>query len=732
MDVTRRCAFLPTALFSCLPMWSSGALAQATDWLHCPAPSSTGETLPLEEEVTRLSGDEVEAAGLRFYSAQGDVEITRRGARLQADSLTYDQDTAEVEAWGGVRYTQDGLTLEGRRGQFNLETERGIIAPGNYQWNERHARGVAARVIRESADLTIFEQATYTTCPAAGEDWILRAGKVRLNGETGRGSATNVRVSFKGVPLLYVPYISFPITDERKSGLLIPSIGYSQDAGVDFRWPLYWNIAPNYDATLTPRYMQRRGLQLGTEFRYLTAAHSGSAYAEVLRDDDIFGDTRTLVSYRHRSSLPAQWRLALDANRVSDQHYFEDLGSSLDAVSTTYLESRAELGRAWGGHSIAARVQGYQVVDPTLSEASKPYERLPQVLYQWRDAPGGDEYAANVEAVRFTRSQGVTATRIHLDPVWSLPLEGAAYALEPSARLRHTRYDLERGGGRGESRTRSVPVFSVDGTLFLERDAVFAGRSWLHTLEPRAYYLYVPFRRQDDIPVFDTSRLDFNYAQLFRHDRFSGPDRVGDANQLSIGVTSRLLASDTGAEWIRASVGQSYHFADRRVTLSPGEASESRQESDLAAELQARLGERWRADANWQWNPREARTEWIGVQLRYHDGPYRLANMGHRFRNNELDQTDFSFFWPLAAQWRAVGRWNYSYREQRPIETLAGFEYDSCCWAFRFVSRRYVRDAEGEVNQAWYFQLELKGLAGLGNGIEDLLEHGILGYRARP
>lgn len=732
--MTRPPSRLRAALPLSLLIWNNGAAAApADDWAHCPAPAA----VPLDArpeaggDVIRLSGDEVEVNDMRVYRAQGNVEIRRSGARLEADQLTYDEETADVRASGDVRYTKGGLTLEGRQGEFNLDSERGVMVPGEYQWSERHARGIAAKVVREGAELTILDQATYTTCPASDEDWILRAGKVRLNQATGQGSATNVRVSFKHMPLLYVPYISFPITGERKSGLLIPSIGYAQDMGLDFRWPWYWNIAPNYDATFTPRYMQRRGVQLGTELRYLTPRHSGNAYIEVLPDDDVYGDTRSLISYRHNSELPAQWRIALDANRASDPHYFEDLGNSLNAVSTTYLESRAELSRAWEGHSLVARAQGYQIVDPTLSEASKPYERLPQVIYQWHDATGGSEYGMYTEAVRFIRTDAVTGTRIHLDPTLSRPMEGAAYALVPSARLRHTRYDLEHVGASAQTLTRTVPTFSLDGTLFFERDTTFAGREWLHTLEPRAYYLYVPFRDQSDIPVFDTGRLDFSYAQLFRPDRYSGTDRIGDANQLSIGVTTRLLASDTGAEWIRASVGQSYHFSERRVTL-PGEAPGTRRTSDLAAELQARLGEHWRADANWQWDPADTRTEWIGVQLRYEDGPYRLANIGHRFRDDQIDQTDISFFWPIAPQWRAVGRWNYSYREQRPIETLAGFEYDSCCWAFRFVSRRYVRDAAGEVNQSWYFQLELKGLAGLGNGIEDLLEHGILGYRARP
>jgi len=403
----------------------------------------------------------------------------------------------------------------------------------------------------------------------------------------------------------------------------------------------------------------------------------------------------------------------------------------LTSASTTHLDRRLDLNYTGDHNQFLARVQDYQTIDPTLAPADRPYRRLPQLQFVGNAPahPLGADYGVQAEFVRFERDDSLTGSRINLQPAIAWPQESLSYFVIPKIGLNYTGYYLDNVTAGSEAAPgHTTPVLSLDSGIFLERELELRGLPYVHTLEPRLYYLRIPYRDQSDFPVFDTSRYDFSYSQLFRENRYTTADRLGDANQISAGVTSRLLERDSGREWLRAALGQIYYFETPRVTL-PGEVTPARGESDIVAELGARFAAAWTATSYLQWNPDE-QVQKGGVQFHYQSDAGHIFNAGYRFRTDDIDQTDFSVLWPLQRQWRLVGRWNYSYRDYRSLETLAGVQYDSCCWAFRITSRRYINSIEGNSSQALYFQLELKGLASVGHSVEEVLEHGILGYRA--
>ncbi|MGI9303073.1 MAG: LPS-assembly protein LptD, partial [Gammaproteobacteria bacterium] len=541
------------------------------------------------------------------------------------------------------------------------------------------------------------------------------------------GSARNGLLRFKGVPLVYVPWMQFPINNKRHSGFLGPTVGTSTASGASAEIPYYWNIAPNQDATLVPRYLAKRGVQAKTEYRFLTARTGGEIDLEYL-DDRVFDDDRALVAANAALQVTPRALLFADYKEVSDDSYFEDLGDSLAITATTHLRRHADLTYFGGPWNLLIRAENYQTVDRTIADAAKPYERVPQVLFDgyWPDLMLGLDYGVGGEWVQFDRDNSVTGDRVDLSAKLSRPVSQAGYFFTPTAQVRHTLYSLENAGAVDPEPQRTLPVLSVDSGLIFERD--YAGGSVTQTLEPRLFYLYVPFREQSDIPGFDTGRLDFDFSQLFRTDRFSGADRVGDANQLTAGLTSRLIDFDDGQESINASVGQIYYFRDRVVTL-PGAVVETDTTSDLAGQLSLRLGS-WAGIGSLLWDPGDSRTQRGTAQLVYRADEDHIVNLAYRLRRDELEQTDFALVWPLTRRWSVLGRWNYSLRESRNLEILAGLEYESCCYKVRLAARRFVADTDGDFNDTFFLQFVFKGLSQLGSPLDKLLERGILGYTA--
>lgn len=730
--IRQQAAFLLRMTFLCLAPLMHAHAGPTMHWPLChtmttyvPPPKTDNRNAP-----TEITADYGQGVGNQLYTVRGNVLIRRGSQELEADQATYNDETGFVDAAGRVHFRQDAFVIDGETAHFNLATETGQIDRTQYVYAQRHAHGEAETLVRESDDITQLYRATYTTCDPGKIDWQLFARHVTLDQNKAVGIARDVTLRFKGVPLLYLPYINFPLSDERKTGLLPPTIGYSNRTGLDLAAPFYWNIAPDRDATITPRYMQTRGLLMRGEFRYLNPTNSGRIEAEYLPNDALFGSDRGAFSVQHQQALTPRWHVDGNVNYVSDMFYLGQLGDNLSTANITHLDRRLDLSYTGEHRQFLARVQGYQTIDPTIAAADRPYQSLPQLLFVGNAPthPLGADYDLVAEFINFQRESSLTGSRIHAEPSVSWPIETLSYFIIPKLGLNYTGYYLNNTAGANNAPQHGVPVYSLDSGLYFERDLALAETPLIQTLEPRLYYLRIPYRNQSDFPVFDTTEYDFSYTQLFRENRFTGADRLNDANQLSTGLTSRLLERDSGREWLRASIGQIYYFETPRVTL-PGVVEPQRGESDIAAELTSRLTQRWTAMADLQWNPDVGQVQKGGILLHYQRDQGHLFNAGYRFRRGMLAQSDFSMLWPITSQWRFVGRWNYSYRDHRALENLVGLQYDSCCWAFRVTSRRYVSAIAGDSSRALYLQLEFKGLAAIGHSVDDLLESGILGYR---
>ena len=720
----------------------SRGLDAGIDWDSCEIPPTgaqpVAEGTALGEGPLLLTADAM-VAELDPQTAvfSGQVELMQGALRMQADELVLNRATGEVDARGGLLISRPDIRVAGSTAHYQLASGQGRIEQVSYRVPAIRARGEAALAEFLGERRSRYEDISYTTCRPGNSDWLLRAEALELDHAEGLGSARNASLRFKGVPILYAPTFSFPIDDRRRSGVLVPSVGYSGNTGADVSVPYYVNLAENYDLTLTPRLMSRRGLLLGGEFRFLTETTSGTLEGEYLPDDreaDDGNEQRGAASLRLDSRFNPRTLARVRAGYLSDDDYLQDLGGSLAVTSATHIERTGELyyhGDFW---RLLGRVQGYQTIDDAILPDERPYSRLPQLRLDLMRPRGiaGTSYHLDAEYVYFHRSDAVTGHRLDLSPALSLPLREPWGYVEPRLGARYTAYDLtDQSVGLDDSPSTFSGVFSVDSGLFFERPLEWFGDAAVHTLEPRLFYLYVPHERQSDQPVFDTAALDFTFDNLFRENRFSGPDRLGDANQATLALTSRLISDESGAELLRASVGQILYFANRRVTL-PDEPVQDDSSSTLVGELAARLGGGWQTRAGLQWDPHDGSAGTIEqalAQINYRDRNRRVFNAAYRLRDGVTEQTDLAAIWPLNERVSLIGRHNFSLRDDRLLEALAGLEYGRCCWRLRALLRRYTDSSGDDHNLAFFLQLELNGLGRLGNDIEQTLERGIYGYR---
>ncbi len=719
------------------PVPGIARIDQGLDWSQCNQKDGFDIAGPemLTDDLTHVSAEGAELQRDEEVALfKGNVVVRQADQLIEADSVRFDSGNDTLDAEGNVFFEQPGLRVSGASARFHPDKDQGRIEKMEYRLLDKAARGGAELAEFENRDLSHFQQVSYTTCRPGNSDWILEAESMDIDRAEGVGTADGAKLSFKGVPLIYLPTITFPIDDRRKSGVLIPSIGYKSDNGLDVSVPYYFNIAPNMDATLTPRIMTDRGLMLGGEFRYLFEKHEGQLNAEIIPDDNQYeGDssTRGALSYKAKGTPAQGWMFDVDINHVSDDDYLDDLGSSLAASSTKVQERRGDIRYYGNGWNFLGRIQDYQALEGASSD---PYSRLPQLLLDLNkpDQAMGLTYHLRTEYVHFDRSNGVTGQRIDLQPGISLPIRRSWGYLTPKLSARYTSYDLEdQLPGLDDKPSRSLATLSIDGGLFFERDTSWFGSSAVQTLEPRLFYLYTPEENQDDLPIFDTDELDFSFANLFRENRFSGSDRVGDANQLTAALTTRYLSEQSGEELFRASFGQIIYFEDREVQL-PGVSNADDDSSALVAEVAARLSDYWRVQAGIQWNPHndDSETEKSAFSLQYRDGTDRIFNFAYRFTDELIEQADISARWPIGKQVHGVARWNYSLLHDQTMEAFAGIEFDSCCWTTRVIARQHRTDANTDPDTAIFFQLELKGLTSLGDKLDSFLEQGILGYES--
>lgn len=689
--------------------------------------------------TTELSAERFDVSDAQEYLLEGGVEIRRADQFLGADTVRYATEAESYAAEGAVRYQDRGILVGAERAEGQLGDDTNTLQKVRYQLLDARGNGRADMAVVKG-EISVLDRVTYTTCDPDTSGWELRASRVDLDQAEGVGTARHATLRLGRVPVLYLPYASFPIDERRRTGFLFPSIGSSQDSGIDVSAPYYVNLAPNYDLTLTPRILGRRGAMLGAEFRYLGAAQRGEVSGTWLPSDDQTGTDRYSFGFQHFGVLNPQWNLQANINQVSDDRYFEDFGDSLTAASTSLLESTAGVygrGVYW---SASLSAQDWKITDPFLPAGFEPFRRLPRVLFAY-DRPLRDWMVAGVrtEAVQFDHEERPGATRYDLYPYLAFPIERAAYFIRPELAYRHTGYELDRdylATFPSRSPSRGTPIASLDAGLFFERGAQMFGKRMRQTLEPRLYYLRVPYENQDDLPLFDTQELTFGFAQLFRSNRFTGADRQVDANQATVALTTRLLEEASGRERLSASIGQIRYFDPQRVQL-PGVEVIDRAGSAFVGDLELALSDRWRVGLSQQWDPDSELSDLSALRAQYRWNHAGVLNFAYRFRRETsglladrvaLEQIDTSFVLPLNERWRLVGRWNYSLLDESTLEAMGGFEWESCCLAARVLGRHYVRNREGERNNGIYIELELKGLATLGRKSGELLERAILGY----
>jgi LPS-assembly protein len=718
-------------------MLGCGGLASAAE-LACERPADADPRIaellladPDNREIDlRSDGGELGRDGTA--SLRGNVEIRTGQRLLRADEAEVDSVRRSAVLRGNVEYLDPTLHVRGTGGRFAGDGTGGFEG-AEFQLLEQSVRGKASKAEVVDARRLELSDVWYTACPVGSDDWRLQANSISIDQQSQIGTGRDVKLEFQGVPILYLPYISFPVGVERKTGVLFPTVGSSSRSGTQVAVPWYWNIAPNYDATFTGRYMSQRGLRVDPQFRYLDERTRAQLDAEYLFDDLEDDGSRSYVQLKSVTHFAPRLRLGIDAANASDDDYFEDFGLGFEGTSVIFLNRLAELQFEDEHWWLTARTQNYQVIDDAIAPEDRPYTLLPQLAAEgyFGDLVGGLGAGLSGEFSNFQRSYGVAGQRLDLQPYLDLRADGPGWFTTATAAFDYTQYALDRTApGEDDGPSRSTPIVNLDGGLVFERE-VGSRNQRVQTLEPRASWLYVPYRDQDDLPVFDTGVPDLNLVQLFRTNRYVGPDRLGDANQLALGLTTRLLDGRQGRQFLTATLGQAYFFETPRVRL-PDEPDTRRDTSDLIAEVEVSAFQDWNLRYAQQWNPDESLTERSELLVQYRPRVDSVVNAGYRYRRGDVEQFDVSAAWPFGERWRAFGRWVYSTREEKTLDQVGGFEYGDCCWALRLVARRFVSSRTGDSDTSIGLELELKGLSSVGVDNQAFLRESIRGYSSAP
>ncbi|MFS8430544.1 LPS-assembly protein LptD [Xanthomonas campestris] len=775
---------LPLSIAICLPAMAAD---KPLNWGLCPAvdplpgfdgaPAADAKAAEMRQQLpTDIEGDQLSGTSTT-PQYQGNVALKRGDQFLGADNLRMDTETGNYIAEGNVRYQDTSFRMVADRAEGNQDTDAHKVTNIQYQLVDRRGNGAA-----ESVDLQgqvgQMHRSTYTTCDPSQPIWRVRAPEIDVDNEEGFGTARNAVLQIGKVPVLYFPWFKFPIDDRRQTGLLFPQFGLSGRNGFDYLQPIYLNLAPNYDATLLPRYMSKRGLMFGTEFRYLYDGGRGEITGNYLPNDKLRDKDRGSVFYSGYHNVNKYWQARASISWVSDTRYVEDFTSRINGMgSASSLQSTVGIygtGETWTAGLMADR---WQLTDYTLDERALPYNRQPRAYFNWEKPFGIFEAGVYAEAVHFTHDDSYfvqppspsapgetnnrddndeyvrtnirnqeygSGSRLDIKPYISMPLSGAAWFVTPTVAWRYTAYQLDSTLANSapltgdRSPTRSLPIASVDAGLYFDRETSVFGTNYLNTLEPRMYYLYVPYRDQDDLPVFDTRPFTFSYGQLFRDSRYTGADRQNDANQLTLAVTSRWLRQDDGREKLSLSAGQILYFNDSLVTINSvaagSEQTIEQGKSAWVADANYMINDRWSMGATYQWNPNSRKEDLASLRTRYLLNNDGIINLAYRYRRNptdntdQLEQADFSFLYPINPTWSAVGRYYYSLLDHQPLEMIGGVQWDSCCLAVRALVRRFVRNRDGEMDNSIQFEFVLKGLSSFGQNTDRTLRRAILGY----
>jgi len=778
--VRQALSLLPLPICIALALAAHHPSAQADDdiepdWSLCPimesvpefpdAQPATGSAADRASLPTDIAGDNLSGTDGESLEYSGNVTLRRGDQFLGADNLEYLSESSTYVASGRVRYQDSGMRLVAERLEGDQDADTHRVDNVAYQLTERRGNGGAERIEMKGAQGSLYGS-TYSTCPPDNRWWELRAERIDIDNDEGQGIARSATLRLGKVPVLYMPILAFPTDNRRRTGLLYPKISYSSRNGFDWSQPIYFNLAPHYDMTLEPRLMTRRGFLLNTEFRYRTTGGRGLFDIEVLPSDQLARDGRQdeidegireenrrkddrgIARFSGRQNVNRHWQARANLAWASDPRYIEDSSNNLEGRTNFSVKSDVGIygrARSWDAGIMA---DYWQLGDYTRSDAILPYHRLPRAYMNWEDDFAGLFVAgASAELTRFQHADSRTrpgGSRLDINPWVSMPLEGAAWFITPTLAWRYTGYELEdelaadiarvNGTTPDTSPSRSLPIGTVDAGVYFDRNTLFRGESHTQTLEPRLFYVNTPYRDQSDLPLFDTQAMSYSWGQLFRSNRFTGADRQADANQITLALTTRLVNAESGREKLSASIGQIHYFKDSRVGLRPNSPVIPEGRSAWIADANYEINDRWSLGGTYHWNPATSQEDLASVRARYLIGDDGVVNLSYRYRRNAntqedlLEQVDFSFLYPLSPSWSLVGRYYYSILDRQMLEGIAGVQWDSCCMAARLVARRYVRNFQGDLNDAIQLEIEFKGLGSAGPETTSRLRRAILGY----
>jgi LPS-assembly protein len=695
--------------------------------------------------VVFLRADRLEGT-VGEVTAEGKVELRTQRETVLADQLSYDFKSETIDADGNVTLRRGYDWISGPSLEYKRDTETGRFNEPHFLVSEANARGDASEIRFAGPEKYEASDASYTTCVAPNRDWYLRTEELELDTLRKVGTAHRASLYFLDARVIYTPWLEFPLSNQRKSGFLTPTFGSTGVRGIEVSTPYYLNLAPNYDATITPRLMTKRGLMLGGQFRYLLGdekaplgAAAGEINAEFLPHDHVTGDNRYAFAWKHNEQFTPTFAGFWNLNKVSDDTYFADFSDRIAVTSQKTLPREAGFVSTRGPLSLLARVQGFQTLQDPNAPVLPPYNRLPQVLATLQDTEwAGLTFSGIADYSRFSQAQlNPTGDRYVLYPTVAWNRQGAWWFVTARAGLHLRQYDLNDPvvSPLEANPHVAVPITSLDGGLTFEREVKIAGLDLTQTLEPRAFYVYIPFKRQEQTPVFDTALDDFNFSQLFAENRYLGNDRIGDANQLTLALTSRFLDAATGAERLRLAVGQRFYYADQRVTLG-GEVPRSAATSDFLVGADGRLSDEWALTSLLQYNFDQSEVERLNVGGRYTPAPGKALSATWRYTRQLLDPTtgletikqiDLAGQWPVADRWTLLGRWNYSLQDKKTLEAVFGVEYNADCWVLRIVGQRLTTTTQ-QTSSSIFVQIELNGLARVGTSPLELLRRSVPGY----
>jgi LPS-assembly protein len=687
-----------------------------------------GQTTENAEETTTVHAEQITGRPDREVFLERDVQVDRGPTTVTSDRANYDIVDDRVEAYGDIRMRRNGDRYTGDELKLRMESGEGYVTHPTYHLQQNNAQGKAERIDFESQEEANVINGSYSTCEGPDPDWYLKASTMHLDTGRDRGVARKAIVYFKDIPILGTPLMSFPLSDARKSGFLPPTIGTTNKGGLEVTVPYYLNIAPNRDLTLYPKVYSQRGLQLGADARYLGINYTGETKLETMFNDRLSNSNRYALSSVHTHALSSVRGLsyAWNINAASDDNYPNDFPSTITAASQRLLLRDLSASYSRGFWTSTARVSGYQVLQDPNAPIGRPYDRLPQIVSQYaRYDMNGFDWRIDADFTRFWHPEIVRGDRMFVNSRVSYPVIGLGYFLTPSVSLDATRYNIINQNGSVYPRdvSRVLPTVSLDSGLVFERDAHFFGRPMTQTLEPRLFYVYTPYRNQDNIPIFDSGEAGLSFSQLFSENRFVGHDRISDANQITAALVSRYLESD-GAERMRLAIGQRFYLSEQKVTGTP-----VNNRTDLLLLAYGRISKSLEVEGNFQYSQTLHKTTRANTGARWQPAPGKVLNLQYR-RDlpTNLEQIDISTQWPLARRWYGVGRVNYSLPDRQVAESLLGLEYKADCWVFRVVAQR-IPTAAQKATSALFFQLELNGLTRLGSNPLDALKTSIPGYQ---